>query len=294
MNTPSGAALAEARRRYAAAIMHLAKPDKRVEAAFATVPREDFLTPPPWTVFPPGGFVETVTSDPADLYDDVLVVLDAGHGVNNGQPSLHAAWLAAVDPQPGETAVHVGTGTGYYTAILAQLVGPEGHVHGYELLQPLAERAKGCLARFDQVTVHAESGVAAMLPEADVVYVNASATAPDPAWLRALKPGGRLIFPWQPSPERGGVALQVTRLPGGFRADPTMAVGFIPCIGAQEEATRRVRRRDEVWQTRSLWLAETRPPDDSATAVYENVWFSAEPVSSEILPGTEEGAGSEP
>lgn len=267
------AALAAARRRYAAAIMHLAKPNLRVEAAFAATPREDFLAPPPWTVFSPGGVVESVTSDPVALYDDVLVVLDPGRGVNNGQPSLHAAWLAAVDPRSGETALHIGAGTGYYTAILGQLVGPSGHVHAYEVLPCLAERARSCLAGFRHVTVHAHSGVGSALPEADVVYVNASATAPDVGWLKALRPGGRLIFPWQPSRERGAVALEVTRAPGGFRADPTMAVGFIPCVGAQDRAAKRIGRA-QAWETRSLWLTETRPPDESATAIFDQVWFS--------------------
>jgi protein-L-isoaspartate(D-aspartate) O-methyltransferase len=279
--------LEEARRRYAAAVMHLAKPNQRVEEAFATTPREDFLTSPPWRIFAPGGFFEDATSDPAALYDDVLVVLDAGHGVNNGQPSLHAAWLAAVDPQPGETAVHIGTGTGYYTAILAQLVAPGGEVHGYELLEPLAARAKECLSRFDAVTIHPTSGVSAALPSADVIYVNASAAAPDAAWLEALKLGGRLIFPWQPVPERGGVALLVTRCEGGFSADPSMAVSFIPCVGAQDPPARRVRR--DVWETRSVWCTGTRPPDDTATVVYDQVWFSAEPVR-----GSCEARGPEP
>jgi protein-L-isoaspartate(D-aspartate) O-methyltransferase len=280
--------LEEARRRYAAAAMHLAKPNRRVEEAFAATPREDFLTPPPWRIFAPGGFFEDATSDPAALYDDVLVVLDPRHGVNNGQPSLHAAWLAAVDPQPGETAIHIGTGTGYYTAILAQLVAPGGRVHGYELLEKLADRAKECLASFDAVTIHAASGVAATLPAADVIYVSASATAPDVAWLRALKPGGRLIFPWQPGREGGGVALLVTRRDDGFSADPSMAVGFIPCVGAQAPPAQRVRG-EEAWETRSVWLTEARPPDDTATAVYGQVWFSAEPIA-----GGEGGEPQEP
>jgi len=275
--TSEVAAIAEARRRYAAAVMPPDRPNPRVEAAFAAVAREDFLTPPPWRVFAPGGDGEGVTSDPLDLYRDVLVVLDPGHGVNNGQPSLHAAWLAAVDPRPGKTVLHIGAGTGYYTAILAELVGPSGRVHAYELLPGLAERASSCLAGLPQVTVHAGTAVGGALPEAEVVYVNARATAPDPAWLNALKPGGRLIFPWQPSPECGGVTLEVTRVPGGFAALPTMAVGFIPCVGAQDQAQRRIGR-GALGQTRSLWLTETRPPDRSATAVFDHVWFSKDPV----------------
>ncbi len=45
------------------------------------------------------------TSDPAQLYADVLVILDRTKGINNSQPSLHAGWMAAVDPRPGETVV---------------------------------------------------------------------------------------------------------------------------------------------------------------------------------------------
>src|SRR5918997_1591773 len=147
------------------------------------------------------------TSDPADLYQDVLVVLDRERGINNGQPSLHADWMAALDPKPGGVAVHIGAGTGYYTALLAALVAPGGHVHAYEIEAHLAEIARHNLAAHESVTVHATSGVAADLPSADVVYVNASASAPDTAWLKALEPGGRLVFPWQPPKARGGVAL---------------------------------------------------------------------------------------
>lgn len=265
------------RARYAAAVMRATGArNPRVEAAFAAVPREDFLTPPPWRVFSPGGVIEKNSSDPSDLYDDVLVVLDRARGINNGQPSLHAAWIAAVDPQAGETAIHIGIGAGYYTAILAELVGAGGRVEAYEIDKPLAGLAARHLERFPHVEVHAVSGVGLPLPDADVVYVNAAATAPDPRWLKALKPSGRLIFPWQPA--RGGaVTLLVRRAERGFRADPTMAVGFIPCIGAQDLPAKGGGHGDP-WNTRSVWLSADREPDDTATAVHDEVWFSTDPV----------------
>ena len=267
--------LAALRARYAAAILRSAGVRAPcIEAAFAAVPREDFLTPPPWRVFSPGGVIEKNSSDPSDLYDDVLVVLDRAKGINNGQPSLHAAWIAMVDPQPGETVIHIGTGTGYYTAILARLVGAGGRVGAYEIDKPLAALAERHLARFSHVKVHAESGVGSELPEANVVYVSAAATAPDPQWLSALKPLGRLIFPWQTS-RFGAVTLLVRRVAGGFEAEPTMAVGFIPCVGAQ---SRPVEGAGDPLETRSVWLTADRPPDATATAVHEAVWFSKERV----------------
>jgi protein-L-isoaspartate(D-aspartate) O-methyltransferase len=272
------ATLDELRDRYAGAITRAGwVTDPRIERAFATIPREGFLTPPPWTFFPPGGDDKTPTINPADLYDDVLVVLDGARGVNNGQPSLHAAWLAAVDPRHGDTAVHVGAGTGYYTAILAMLVLPGGRVVAYEVHEALAALARHHLEPFDHVELRSESAFGVELPPADVIYVNAGAVAPDPGWLRTLKPGGRLIFPWQPR-RPGGVALLVTREPGGFSAKPTMAVGFIPCVGAEPRPAREEPTAEAVERTRSVWLEEQRPPDETATAVYEGVWFSCEAV----------------
>jgi protein-L-isoaspartate(D-aspartate) O-methyltransferase len=268
--------LAERRRRYAADITRGAGVQHaRVEEAFATTPREKFLTAPPWTIFAPGGVFNKETSDPAELYQDVLVVLDRGRGINNGQPSLHAAWMAALDPQAGERVVQIGAGTGYYTALLAALVAPGGRVHAYEIEARLADVARKNLAGVTGVVVHAASAVGVPLPAADVVYVNASASAPDVAWLKALRPEGRMIFPWQPARD-GGLALEVRRTARGFSARATMEVAFIACVGAMTRPARPGGTAlSEVGRTRSIWLNEERPPDDTATAVYDDVWFSS-------------------
>ncbi len=99
--------------------------DPRIEAAFAAVPREDFAGPPPWRIGSGGLFGLTSSDDPARLYEDVLVAIDAGRGINNGQPSLHAQAIGALALKEGETLLHIGAGAGYYTAILAELVGTE-------------------------------------------------------------------------------------------------------------------------------------------------------------------------
>jgi protein-L-isoaspartate(D-aspartate) O-methyltransferase len=276
----AGATLEERRRRYAAEITrHSGVYHERVEHAFATTPREHYLAPPPWVIFAPGGVFRDETSDPAELYQDVLVVLDRARGINNGQPSLHAAWMAALDPQPGETVVQIGAGTGYYTAILAQLVTPGGHVHAYEIEEDLAEIARTNLASIDAATVHAASGVGATLPAADIIYVNASAPAPDAAWLAALKPAGRLIFPWQSIRQRGGIALHVTRTGRGYRAAAIMEVAFIPCVGAVSPPASGGRAStSDVMATRSVWLTQERPPDETAIVVGDQVWLSSQAI----------------
>lgn len=275
--TVTGQKLAALRARYADEICASAGVEhERVREAFATVAREAFLTPPPWRIFSPGGVLEQLTEEPEDLYQDVLVVLDPGQGINNGQPSLHAAWLAAADPQEGEKAIHVGAGAGYYTAILARLVGPAGMVHAYEIDERLADIARQNLAALSGVTVHRRSGAGGELPQADVVYVNAGAFAPDPSWLRALVPRGRLIFPWQPSGNGAGYALLLTRRArGGFSVRDLMMVGFIPLVDERKPPSRSTR---DCRATRSAWLASERAPDATATAIWPDVWFSSDEV----------------
>ena len=275
--------LDEVRARYADAIMVWARQagiaKERVQHAFATVARDRFLTPPPWRIFSPGGGLDTETSDAADLYADVLIVLDRPKGINNGQPSLHAAWLSGVDPQPGESVVQIGIGAGYYTAILAELVGESGRIDGFEIDAILAEIARANLAGLPQVAVHATTGVGAALPPADVVYVSAGASAPDPSWLRALREGGRLVMPWQAA--RGyGTTLAIRRVSGQFSARLYGEVSFVGCIGADAETVRpRGIPKHPVAETRSVWFTAERSPDDTSTAIYADLWFSTEPVS---------------
>jgi protein-L-isoaspartate(D-aspartate) O-methyltransferase len=73
--------------------------------------------------------------------------------LNNGQPSLHAALIAAAAPQPGEHVLHIGVGVGYYTAILAELVGATGRVTAIEYDAELAARATANLAQTPHVRV---------------------------------------------------------------------------------------------------------------------------------------------
>ena len=130
---------------------------ERLESAFAFVPREHFLGPGPWYA---GTFnnsrlryVQTPNSDPILVYQNLLFALDQALGINNGEPVLHGQMLAALNPDRGDTVLHIGCGSGYYTAILAQLVGPTGNVIGYEINEKLAERATTCLLPWDTVSV---------------------------------------------------------------------------------------------------------------------------------------------
>ena len=104
----------------------------------------------------------------------------------------------------------------------------------YEIAPDIAARAAANLARYPQVEVRARSGVED-LPQADAIYVNAAASHPVRAWLDALKPGGRLVFPLQAAGSSGAMLI-VTRPEHGeaWPARLLTRVVFIPCEGAQD------------------------------------------------------------
>ena len=70
---------------------------RHVAEAFAAVPREPFAGLGPWSIKVPGqaGYLTTPDDDPCYLYQDTLVAIDAGRGINIGEPSLHARCLNA-------------------------------------------------------------------------------------------------------------------------------------------------------------------------------------------------------
>lgn len=170
--------------------------DKPLESAFAETPREEFLGPGPWQALRgPGLYTPTPSDDPVYLYTDMLFAIVPSRGLNNGQPSMHAALLRASAIVHGQHVVHVGAGTGYFTAIMARLVGPSGRVTAIEFDPDLAERARQNLGSFQNVRVLQANGAAADFDTADVIYVNAGVTRPAETWLERLNDGGRLILP---------------------------------------------------------------------------------------------------
>ncbi|MGP9818835.1 protein-L-isoaspartate O-methyltransferase family protein [Salinarimonas sp. NSM] len=214
--------LAVVRRAFARQMMsHAHRPHPALEAAFAAEPRERYLGPPPWRMASPGGYRDVPCTDPVVLYQDGLFALAEARRVNNGSPSLHARWLAALAPMPGERVLHVGAGTGYYTALLARCVGESGRVLGVEVDPVLAETARVNLAHLPQARVVAGDG--ARFPkegeEVDVVYVNASVERPAAAWLDRLTAGGRILFPLGvPGEDRPGSRLASTGIGIGLLA----------------------------------------------------------------------------
>jgi protein-L-isoaspartate(D-aspartate) O-methyltransferase len=249
---------------------------REIAAALESIPRERFVGPPLWSVVGRDGASQTPSDDPAVLYQDVLVSLDADKGLNNGQPSLHAMCLNALAPRKGERAVHVGAGSGYYTAVLAALVGESGRVDAYEIEPDLARHATANLAQYPQVVVHDRSGVEAPLPCCDALYVSAAAAEPLAVWLDALRLGGRLLFPLEPEAEAGQMLLITRREDGLYSARFLCGVQFVACKGAQDphaaDALKAAFRKGNASQVRTLFL--DHEPDESCWCAGRGWWLS--------------------
>jgi protein-L-isoaspartate(D-aspartate) O-methyltransferase len=222
----------------------------RLEAALSATRREDFLGAGPWWIvrwF--GDYVTTPDADPVYLYTNDLVGIVPERRINNGQPSLHAHLIHQASPAVGEHVVHIGTGTGYYTAILAHLVGPSGRVTGIEYEPELAARAKTNFATYPNVDIVEGDGALVSFDTADVIYVNAGCTRPAENWLDRLADGGRLILPMTSdqgfganSPERmasAGAVFRIERRGRDYLAYWISPVAIFPCAGSRDEASER-------------------------------------------------------
>jgi protein-L-isoaspartate(D-aspartate) O-methyltransferase len=251
-----------------------------LRAAFSTVPRERFVGTGPWRIRSPmglfrsqadlSGYWTTTDADPRAVYHDVLIALDESRQINNGQPSLWAFLLDQLDISVGEHVLHLGCGTGYYTAILADLVGPRGKVIAIEIDATLAEKARIALESWPQISVGNADGSQLSFGPTDLIVASAGATHPLVSWLDALKPGGRLLFPMTAS--RHGGMLLVTRNAGGsYAARFLCQVGFIDFSGVRDPDTgRRLEaalardggeavqslRRDFHPKSKTCWLHE--------------------------------------
>ena len=216
--------LDDVRRSYASSIgLRAGVRSERLLEALAKTPREQFVGPGPWTIAggpePPK---KTVDDDPVHIYADVSVALDATRNLYNGPPGTLIAWIDALDLRDGDRVFHLGGGTGYYTAIMAEVVGRGGRVVMAEVDEDLGNRAGKLLADRENVEVIVGDGAIHDPGACDAILVNAGVTHPTGLWLDRLKQDGRMLLPLTfefPNSTLGkGALIKITRAPSGFSA----------------------------------------------------------------------------
>lgn len=158
--------------------------------------------------------------------------LPIGHGQTISQPYIVALMTDLVDPEPDDLVLEVGTGSGYQAAVLAKLV---NHVYTIEIIEPLADEARGRLATlgYDNVTTRLGDGYFGWEEHApfDAIVVTAAASHVPPPLIAQLKPGGRMVIP-----VGGRFAVQYLLLVEKTEAGETVtrqitAVRFVPLTG---------------------------------------------------------------
>lgn len=268
-----------AMRRWYSEDLRLRAPVRRnmnVVEAYAAVPRERFLGPGPWVIRPdlrPEDTFTTPDSEPHWLYHDVLVAIDLERKLNNGMPSFWAHNFDHLDLRRGERVLQVGAGTGYYSAILAEMVGREGRVVAVEYDPALAARARENLAGWPQVEIVAGDGRAHDPGTVDAVVAFAGSTHPAPLWLDRLADGGRLMMPLTGA-NWWGFILRATRQGASFAASSIGGVGIFPCVGGRDDAAaERLQKALQNVQPRYVPIRALHRGEPS-TEINEKVWYA--------------------
>jgi protein-L-isoaspartate(D-aspartate) O-methyltransferase len=253
--------------------------------AFASVPRERYLFPGPWGLPDPndGKVIVTPDADPRHIYVARLVSLDPSKNLNNGVPSFWAALFEHLRPRPGERAIHAGAGTGYYSAILAKLVGRSGSVLAIEWEPRLAAHAAQAFS--DRANVEVLQGDALSLAHGctDVIVASAGLDAVPLAWIGLLNDCGRMLIPLTAAAPRlgdrigGGGMLLVTRQGNAYSAQFVSGTYIYHFMGtrspeAGERLASAIGGSVPYQAVRSLRITED--PDESAWLIGDGWWLS--------------------
>lgn len=183
-----------------------------VDAAFAACPRNRFLRP----------------TESAEAGEDRP--LPIGQRQTCSQPSTVAAMLRLLDVEPGMRVLDLGSGSGWTTALLAQLVGERGAVHGVELIPELVRFGRANLAATGQAwarITQAQPGVLGLPEHApfDRILVSAEADELPQALVDQLRAGGVMVIPV------AGVMQRVRRADDGIHVTTHGSYRFVPLLG---------------------------------------------------------------
>ena len=167
--------------------------------------------------------------------------LSIGRGQTISQPYMVALMTESIAPEPDDRVLEVGTGSGYQTAILAELA---REVYSIEKIPELAERAEGLLSRlgYGNVAIRVGDGSEGWIQEApfDAIVVTAGAPEIPAPLVEQLGVGGRLVIPVGSAYHQ---RLNIVRKEReGIRKEEGTGCVFVPLIGTfgwKEKASER-------------------------------------------------------
>lgn len=191
--------------------------EPKVLEALREVPRHEFV---------PGNYRDWAYSDQA---------LPIGEGQTISQPYIVAYMTQALQLEPQDRVLEIGTGSGYQAAILSLL---SREVYSIEIVESLGLAARERLKRlgYDNIAVHVGDGYNGWPSQApfDAIMVTAGAEELPQPLMDQLAEDGRMIIPIGP---HGGVRqlTLVTKKKGKFKFDKLMPVRFVPFVRKTDE-----------------------------------------------------------
>jgi protein-L-isoaspartate(D-aspartate) O-methyltransferase len=189
----------------------------RIKSAFKRVDRKTFIP-----------------EEYADLaYDDVPMPI--GEGQTISQPYTVAFMLELLEPKEGERIMDIGSGSGWQTALLAEIVGAKGRIHAIEVVPFLCKLGGKNLAQFPELQNRVElfcrnaaeglPAVAEQIGGFDGIIAAADVPDVPEAWRRQLKTGGRLVYP-----KSGAIFLETKKEDNTFRVESYPGFAFVPFV----------------------------------------------------------------
>lgn len=162
------------------------------------------------------------------------MALPIGHGQTISPPFVVATMTEAIDPQPTDRVLEIGTGSGYQAAVLAELV---DKVYTIEIVAPLGRKAARTLRKLNYDNVYAKIGDGykgwPQHAPFDKIIVTCSPEGVPPALAAQLKEGGRIVIPVG---ERYQQTLYlITKRNGRLQAEGLRPTLFVPMTGEAEK-----------------------------------------------------------
>lgn len=239
--------------------------DERIAAAFEAVPRHVFVPHAPLDVA---------------YADDVVPMKKNQAGVvtsSVSQPSIVALMLQQAAIRPGDRVLEIGSG-GYNAALLRELAGTHGAVTSVDIDPEVTDRPRESLdeAGYGDVTVVRSDG-AFGVPECapyDRIVVTVTAWDIAGAWLRQLRPGGRIVVPLRMRGQTRAIAFDLVG--DHLESRSTTACGFVSMQGAGADYERRVPLQDGGLIFDEDQEGDPHPPYDVLTLPGVQTWSGVE------------------
>jgi len=165
--------------------------------------------------------------DFADRYNAPLPI---GFGQTISQPLTVAFMLELLQPEKGHNILEIGSGSGWQTAMLCQIIGSEGFVHAIEFIPELKEFGEDNVGKykFDNVKFICGDGSKGLADQAPFDRIIAAASAKEKipqAWKEQLKINGRLV-----APAGNSIWLVIKKGPKKFEEKEYPGFAFVPLV----------------------------------------------------------------